>query len=254
MNTTKILTEDKIWNEVWETHSLPQVFKDKFNPYYVERLDAFFHKYLPKSKGYEFLELGCAPGRWLHYFNYEFGYIVSGLDSSKVGLEITKKNLEMLGVNSHLYLGDVLKYETNKEYDVVFSLGLIEHFDPPTEIIEKHLQFVKSGGYVVIGVPNIKKAFYGPLQRLVNKKNPSGYIHISDEELYDHLKTKIEILFCGYVGVLNFYLLNIPRRRKISHKLLNITQFLLDKIIRNFNVRKETKLFSPYIFIIGKKI
>ncbi|GAH49700.1 unnamed protein product, partial [marine sediment metagenome] len=105
MKSTKKLTDEKTWDKVWEEHSLPQVFKGKDQPHYVDILDAFFHKYLLFNKNFEFLELGCAPGRWLHYFHTEFGYKVSGLDNSPIGFEITKKNLEILDVKADLYFG-----------------------------------------------------------------------------------------------------------------------------------------------------
>jgi SAM-dependent methyltransferase len=254
MEMTTRLTEDKDWDELWATLSLPQVIKAELNPYYIESLDAFFHKYLPKNEKYEFLELGCTPGRWLHYFNYEFGYAVSGLDNSSVGLEVTRKNLELLNVTAKLHNSDVMSFTCEKNFDIVFSLGLIEHFNPPDEILEKHLELVRKGGYVVIGVPNIKKAIYGHLQRLINKKNLAGYIHISATDLVDRLKEKIEIIFCGHVGVLTLYLLNIPPHKIFVHKIIGITQFALDKIMTIFRISKETKLCSPYIFIIGKKI
>jgi 2-polyprenyl-3-methyl-5-hydroxy-6-metoxy-1,4-benzoquinol methylase len=254
MEKTIKLTKNELWDDVWAAHALPQVFKSDSNPYYVDRLDTFFHQHMPKSGKLEFLELGCAPGRWLHYFHTEFGYHVSGFESSPVGIEITKRNLALLGVNANIYPIDVLQGVPEKKYDIVFSLGLVEHFDPPQEIIERHLALAKAGGYVVIGVPNIKKAFYGPLQWLVNKDNLKGYIHVSGEDLMGFLKSKIELVYCGYTGVQCLYLLNIPSSRKMTHKLMNTAQFFLDLLLRSFKVTGETRLFSPYIFVIGKKL
>ena len=254
MNHSKKLTEIKIWNEAWANLPLPQVLKSSANPYYFDLLDALFHRYLPSDARFEFLDIGCAPGRWLHYFWSKFGYKVSGIDNSPVGIEITSQNLTILGVQSQIYSLDVLQFKSDKRYDVVFSFGVVEHFLPPYEIIDKHIELTKKGGYVVIGVPNIKKAIYGPLQWMVNRENLNGYIHISDEDLATYLKEKLQILYCGYVGVLCFYLLNIHPKRKILLRIVNTIQFLLDKILRAFRVTKETKKFSPYIFIIGKKL
>ena len=253
MCPTKKLTTEEEWDKVWEEHSLPQIFKTQCNPYYVDILDDFFHKYLPYDNNLEFLEFGCAPGKWLHYFHAEFGYRVSGLDNSQTGLEMTRKNLEILGVESALYSGDVLSYKFDKKFDVIFSDGLVEHFDPPTHIIQKHLQALKTKGYLIIAVPNIKKAVYGPLQKLVHRVNPAGYIHISAKELYSYLDKKMEVIFCDYVGVFNLYLLNIPSEKLCLPKIITFTQTVIDKLLKTFEIKKETKLFSPYILIIAKK-
>lgn len=254
MNRTKKLTTKENWDKVWKEHSLPQVINIQNDPYYVKILDDFFHKYLPKNNDFEFLELGCAPGRWLHYFHKEFGYKISGLDSSSIGFELTKKNLEILNVKANLYFDDILFFNSDKKFDVVFSFGLIEHFDPPTEIIDKHIESIKPNGYLIIGVPNIKKAIYGPLQAMINRENLKGYIHISDKKLANYFNEKdFKIIFCGYLGVLNLYLLNIPQKNSILYKIIALTQTALDKLLRLFQVKRETKIFSPYIFIICKK-
>lgn len=249
------LTEDSLWDEVWREYRVPQTIKEGVSPNYIGIIDNLFHQYLPKNREFELLELGCAPGRWLHYFNSEFGYRVTGLDSSPAGIKITKENLDYLGVRGEVILGDAFDYKFNRQFDVVFSFGLIEHFDPPVEIVKKHLDLVNRGGYLVLAVPNIKESFYKPLQYLCNPKNMEGYLHISKERLQKFFTAKngAEILFCDYIGVFNLYLLNIPANRKLIHKLVYLAQNFVEKMIKLFNITKETGLFSPYIFIIVKK-
>ena len=50
---------------------------------------------------------------------------------------------------------DLLTYHPEKQYDIVFSVGLIEHFtEKRTELmIRKHFEMTKLGGYVVIFFP-----------------------------------------------------------------------------------------------------
>ena len=256
MNSTKKLTEEKNWDKVWEEYSLPQVVKTKSNPYYVEILDIFFHKYLPKDESFEFLELGCAPGRWLHYFNKEFGYKVSGLDNSPVGFEMTKKNLEILGVRANLYFGDVLNYKFNKKFNVVFSFGLVEHFDPPLEIIRRHLDLTKPKGYTIIGVPNFRSSFYRFPQYLINRQLLNQHILLSLKDFrifLDELREDFEVVFLGYTGVLNFYLFGVSKKRRFLQKFIYYCQIIFDKILKIFSIKKESFLFSPYIFLIIKK-
>lgn len=249
----KSMTPREVWEGVWSAHSLPQVFKTKDSPYYVDRLDTFFHAHLPKGEPYEFLELGCAPGRWLHYFHADFGYRVSGIDRSPTGIAITRENLSMLDVGSSLIETDLLTFCSDRRYDVVFSMGLVEHFDPPDKVIDLHVSLAKKGGYVVIGVPNIKRSVYGPLQWLADKGNMSGYIHVPAQMLKSRVAERADIVFCGYVGSCNLYLLSVPSRRSIVKRGIGLAQYLLDKIMRRLRVKTECGLFSPYIFVIGRK-
>jgi 2-polyprenyl-3-methyl-5-hydroxy-6-metoxy-1,4-benzoquinol methylase len=36
----------------------------------------------------------------------------------------------------------------------VISFGFIEHFDNPENVIQKHLDLLKPGGILIVGVPN----------------------------------------------------------------------------------------------------
>lgn len=251
MNDSIKLTSEKTWDAIWGTHLLPLTIKGKNSPYYVDRVDAFFHNYLPKKKDYEFLELGCAPGRWLHYFAVEFGYKVSGIDNSRRGVEITRKNLELLNIDATLFIGDALIYLFPKTFDVVFSLGLIEHFDPPSEIINKHLDLVNKSGYAIIGIPNLKHSLYFYLQRLMNKKVLEHHLLLTKNEVDAFIRDHI-VIASEYVGVFNLYLLNLGHK-SFWYKMISFTQMVIDKLIRVMKIKTETHFFSPYIFVVIKK-
>ena len=42
-------------------------------------------------------------------------------------------------------------------FDVVYSLGVVEHYSHPAPMVQKHLELLKPGGIAIITVPN-----YGP--------------------------------------------------------------------------------------------
>ncbi len=254
MSESKKLTEEKTWSDVWESHSLPQVFKTDYNPYYVEVMDKFFHKYLPEDNNFEFLELGCAPGRWMHYFHDEFGYKVSGIDYSKIGVEATRENMRLLNTPANVFEGDVLNFQSGKKYDMVFSIGLIEHFDPPKEIIQKHFDLLNERGYLIIGVPNLSSPFYRFLQFLINKELLKEHVIITKKD-FEKIKTAgFETIYCNYFGVFNLFLLGIAKHKIRLHKTVNFFQTVVDKFLRKLNIQRESKIFSPYIFLILKKI
>ena len=59
---------------------------------------------------------------------------------------------------NHLVCSDLYNPPFREEsFDLVYSLGVIEHFKNPENVISKHLDMVKSNGLVVITVPNFYK-------------------------------------------------------------------------------------------------
>jgi 2-polyprenyl-6-hydroxyphenyl methylase/3-demethylubiquinone-9 3-methyltransferase len=100
-----------------------------------------------------FLELGCGTGKWLIYFQKRFGYTVTGCDYSDVSCDMTRRNLEEAGVEGTVVQGDM--FALTGQYDVVFSTGLIEHFDEPDTVLKKFVSLLAPGGTLISLVPNL---------------------------------------------------------------------------------------------------
>ena len=254
MATEKITTTEQ-WDDVWKDIYLPQIIKKKWRLYCLRVIDSVFRAYLPKDPNFEFLELGCTPGGWLHYFNTEFGYKVSGLDNASQGIEITRKNLDMLGVRGDLYFGDALNYTFDRQFDVVYSAGLVEHFNPPGDILGRHVKLLSDKGYVVVSVPNLFSPFYKTLQGVIGKEWLKRHIKIlpSDLRLFAQ-KSGLNILYCGYVGVFNLCMINLLGKNLAWWLVINFTQrVLIDPILRFFSITKESSFFSPHVLLIAVK-
>ena len=119
---------------------------------------------LADAKG-EVLEIGCAPGRWLAFFAREFGLRVAGIEFTSDGAAATRRNLEMLGVpNADIRETDFLAALPSPTYDIVVSLGFVEHFTDVDGIIARHAAWLRPGGRLIIGVPNFR-GVHGLLQR-----------------------------------------------------------------------------------------
>lgn len=65
---------------------------------------------------------------------------------------------------------DFLKYQPQKQYDFVYSLGFAEHFDDTKDIMQRHLAFAKKDGTVLIIMPNFL-GINGLVQKLFDKEN-----------------------------------------------------------------------------------
>lgn len=118
-----------------------------------------------------YLEIGCAPGRFLAWVAVELGARVSGLDYSPTGLAAAKRVLDEIGVAADLRCEDVLQNSFEPwSFDIITSFGLIEHFDNPSPVVEKYLELVAAGGTALIVIPDYS-GVYGRLQRLFDPEN-----------------------------------------------------------------------------------
>jgi tellurite methyltransferase len=75
------------------------------------------------------LDLGCGEGRNVVYFA-QHGFEVVGFDLSLPGLEKTRRYAEEIGVHVETIHADIVGYELEDTYDVIFSTGTL-HYLPP---------------------------------------------------------------------------------------------------------------------------
>ncbi len=121
--------------------------------------------------GMSVLEVGCAPGKTLAWAARALGARVAGLDYSPRGLEFARALFRHCGVAGDLRCEDVFATTfAPGTFDVVFSVGVIEHFDDPREIVQRHVLLAKPGGVALIAVPNYA-GVYGRLQRRFDPGN-----------------------------------------------------------------------------------
>jgi SAM-dependent methyltransferase len=77
------------------------------------------------------------------------------IDSNQLGLDLLKSRYSRDNRVS-VSLGDVLSASTPEGlYDIVFSVGLIEHFDPAgtAEAVSAHFRYLRPGGTAIITFP-----------------------------------------------------------------------------------------------------
>jgi SAM-dependent methyltransferase len=118
------------------------------------KLDRLLRRRLRPSPSTRFLEVGCASGKWLVYFSRVFGYQVTGCDYSEPGCQSARAALEAAGIAGSVLQQDL--FALSGQYDVIFSGGLIEHFDRPDTVLAKLVSLLPpSGGTLITMVPNL---------------------------------------------------------------------------------------------------
>ena len=121
--------------------------------------------------GMRVIELGCAPGKILAWVGAKLGTQVAGLDYSERGIGWARTLFDALGLPGDLRCEDV--FHTTFEpasFDVVYSSGLIEHFEDPRAIVRAHVALAKPGGTAIIAIPDYG-GVYGRLQRWLDPAN-----------------------------------------------------------------------------------
>jgi len=243
-------TDRKFWKDFWANTKLPQTINKRLIIY--KRLDKLFKKYLKPDKNAEILEIGCAPAAWLIYFNKEFGYKISGIEYLKSGCDISKKNLKLTNTDGKIICADLFNNKLKKDsYDYVYSCGFIEHFDPPDTAIKKHLELLKKNGNIVVLIPNFK-GFNLLLLKILNKKITENHnLKIMDLHKFTNAfkKQGIKIISAGYIGKLN---LTVIHWGWLQNTPLIYFVHTVNQIISRLWFF-ESKIFSPYIYLIGKK-
>lgn len=229
---------------------------------------SLYERYLPKQTGLTIVEVGSAPGWNLLNFKNRLGYIPYGIEYSHVGAEQNRRKFIASGVSEgNVIESDFFSKELQERYkehfDIVMSGGFIEHFDDPTNVIQKHVDLIKKNGYFIITVPNFQ-GVNSVLARFFNEDIASTHnFSILNKEGFEAVfpQDGIEKLYCHYFGTLYFglYAFNYEKNGRLKYfiyRFLVRLQIVLN-VLFSFVLGKkgfETKYTSPYIIFIGKKL
>jgi len=273
------LTDKERWDTLYETGQVrPKDYAAEVNllrkglgkyfcPYYDYFLwDVIFKKYLLKTERVKVLEVGSAPGDFLVRLNKTYGFIPYGVEYSEPGVIENRKVFSSHNINPdnviHAdFFDDKFHQNFRGYFDIVISRGFLEHFTDVEYVIEKHLNVLNRGGYLIVSIPNLNHhSFYGALSPLLHRERLKMHnLDIMTKEVFTRLfdRKDLSTLFCDYYGTLHLGMLSagnkLMARLVVSaccrlQRLLNpILYFLLrDK-------GAESRYFSPMLLYIGLK-
>ena len=182
------------------------------------------------------IELGCFPGKYLALLG-KLGYELNGVDlTPRVDTDLPTW-LRGIGLRvGEFKRADIWEYKQSKQFDLVCSFGLIEHFVEWQQLLRRHMTLVRPGGKLVISVPN----FSGFLQRIVHeladkpnllKHNLEAMNLIEWRKLLPENEWEIE--FCGWFGGCLFWMGDSKRNdfQKIAYRLARNLAKVLRKIL-----------------------
>jgi SAM-dependent methyltransferase len=177
-----------------------------------------------------FLEIGCAPGGWMAYFNRRFGYSVAGIEYTIQGANLTSRNMEILEIDAQVIHADFLKHDWNgRQFDVVFSAGFIEHFRNPVDVIKTVSRL--SRRYVVTLVPNVH-GVNGLISKTIRPLVYAEHNPLRRRNLIEIHAPWFRSLFSDYIGGMRFIMPAAQREFFARHRVLAT---VLNVPFRSFN-------------------
>jgi SAM-dependent methyltransferase len=263
-NEINFLTDKQYWDENWKTIADSNKIFEKPKLGITSTtigLMSVFSKYIkPNDK---VLEIGAAPGFWLTHINKRLGGRVYGIDYSDVGHSITKKMYEKRKVKGEIINGDVFdetflaKY--NSFFDVVYSLGFVEHFADLLPAIAAHIKLLRQGGVMIINIPNYAEGSHyrwankrrGLEQMIVTRHNTALFSLQTFQDCFKHFK-EIEVLSLGYQGPLEIQEL-VPTTGFFFHLKLQYPLEPLALFTGFLILSMKSRIFSRSLLAIAQK-
>lgn len=251
-------TKEK-WEDFWASVKLPTVTKPAYD------IQKHFKSYLPNTAdANSLIEIGCAPGAWMAYFNKQFGYQVSGIEYAEIAASVTRKNMDMLGVHAEIFVQDFLSWDFKpRMYEVVFSAGFIEHFRNVAPVMERICGL--SSRFVVTIVPNLY-GINGVIRKYFSPKNFAEHTPISISTLEAlHTNCGIKKLFCDYVGGVEFvlpgagsnFINKLYRNHRNCTRIIYLLVIIVNRLSmylgRTLKFSHNGRLLSNTLMYIGEK-
>jgi len=211
-----------------------------------------YERYLPR--GGTCFEVGCYPGRHLIYMGKKFGYTVNGIDWVPEVQTVTPEFLRRHGVKvGQFYNEDFEKFESDRQFDVVYSLGFIEHFWNLEQIIEKHIALVKEGGTLFLSCPNFRKLQF-VFHRVFDSKDLRAHVvETMDLARWRRVleRNGMEVVREGYYRNIGFWTrpeAAVGLRGSMSGSLVRVADHL------DGHFRVPNRWLSPHMYSISRKV
>ncbi len=177
------------------------------------------------------IEIGGFPGRYMAYISSKYNLAPTILDFNPER-EKVDETMRSFGVKDYNVIqADFLTYEPARQYDIVISIGFIEHFENYQEVLDKHVSYLKKGGTLFLLIPNKRylRKWYG---LLVDRENLLMHnLSCMTRKTFDEFEERnslqcLDFTFYGgfqyaYHGTVNYIQLTLYRVTRLVFKILN---------------------------------
>jgi SAM-dependent methyltransferase len=225
--------------------------------------DELLPTFLEGPAGRSVLEIGSAPGRNLVRLHRRFGLDPWGVEYSHQGAELNRQRFVALGLDPAQVLElDVFSEEFLERcadrFDVVFSMGFIEHFTDPAAAVRRHIAACKPGGLIVVTVPNMRGLNLGLTTLFDASLVPLHNLELMDRDVLAATfpPDQVELLFCEHYGTLDLGAFTTPHPlRRWLLRGLRLTQRGVSGALARLpaGARPEHRWLSPFLAYVGRR-
>lgn len=235
------MTDRKLWEAYWKNYKFTAIPQKPVYKNYI----------LPKEC-HSFIEIGGFPGLNAGYFYKHVCTDVTLLDFY-VDRQVIHRVERDNGIPTDSIKAieaDFFQFQADRTYDMVFSLGFIEHFQDTKDVIARHAALASPGGQLLIILPNLR-GLNGLVQYVFDR--PNLLIHNLKSMHLKHLKH-----ICVELGLKD---VRVEYTRKpmvwlepkpgMSASVKKSVVKLLSCALKLFPIK--CRLLSPYIIISATK-
>lgn len=228
-----------------------------------QRLLRVFEQYGNCAAGSRVFEVGCGRSAWLAYLGQK-GCSVFGVDIEPFAAQLAKANLAGAGARGEVLCRDAFDLEANRDlferFDLVYSQGVLEHFDDPARRLAILGKYVAPGGRILTTVPNLQ-GVNSFLQRFADRERFEMHVVYDSKKLAQvHEDAGFETIASGYVGFVDGYLSagresTGDTRRRIHHYLCRTLGLASEAWCRTVGTISAPELswLAPHVFYAGRR-
>jgi len=208
------------------------------------------------------LEIGCGRGTIGLYLNKYLGMDVSLLDSSEDAINLAKYNFDLWKGKGNFFMENARKLPfQNESFDVVVSIGLLEHLSDYSTVLSEQFRVLKKGGVMIsLNIPKKKSVqFLNDVYRFIvgkYKKRTLQKDYFRNEDMPENYVEKTKA--SGFSDVKYFYVnpfpLFTPLGKRGEHILTLFYRgiYFLRGLFMKYPFR-GSRMFSQAHFLTGKK-
>ncbi len=232
-----------------------------FQQLIVQFIDDHLNRGVEKPKA---VELGSAPGRRLVFWRDRLDVEPYGVEYAKDGAETNQHVFRDAGIDvDNVIHADIFDGDFQSQYqgtfDLVSSFGLIEHFAEASEVIEEHVNLLKPGGLLVIGIPNLRGLNYWLTSFFHPEVLPLHNLQLMKRTTFQDAfqSFPLDAIYSGYMGLFSIRLQN-TKSSSWKRKIIQIVETLeapFELIQWALLPRRLPTIpwLSPYLAFIGRK-
>jgi len=228
------------------------------------RIFELFERPCGLGPGLRVLEAGCGRSRWLPFLGLRLRCRVSGIDIEPHAADLASANLLGAGAAGEIVCGDAFELHRRDDlrgrFDVVYSMGVLEHFADVEDRISSLALYLKPGGRILTTVPNLQGLNW-LLQRLGDLRTLQAHVVYDTPALVKvHEAAGFETIDAGYVGFFDAYLSSSAgcrsRLQRAAHqKACRTLGRCGEAWLRLLGGRAtpELRFMAPHVFYVGRR-